>query len=161
MSAYDEMVSALVAQRVPRDKAEARARELCADAPPPPDLVRDAAILEKEEQAYILKLARAYGFKARSNSQARASKVAVGIGDLILMHRRRGLALWWETKRQVGGKLSPDQLDFEDDCRVCGWTYRSGDRFDFARYLVNLALAEEGDGPCGIIPTPTRQEARR
>lgn len=117
-------------------------------------IVRDASILEKEEQAFVANMARAYGFKVRSTSQYRPSKVATGIGDLILVHRARGIGLWWETKRQVGGVQSEDQAEFESDCRLVGWTYRLGDRYDFARYLLNLGLAEPGAGTCGIVPVP-------
>lgn len=113
---------------------------------------RDARILEREEQAFIAKMARAYGFEVRSTSQYRPSKVATGIADMILVHRARGIGLWWETKRQVGGVQSEDQAEFESDCRLVGWTYRLGDRFDFARYLLNLGLAEEGAGTCGVVP---------
>lgn len=113
---------------------------------------RDARILERAEQEAIAEMARGYGFKVRSLSQYRPSKVAVGIGDLILVHRARGIGLWWETKRQVGGVQSDDQKEFEADCRLVGWTYRLGDRFDFARYLLNLGLAEPGPGTCGIVP---------
>lgn len=113
---------------------------------------RDARILERQEQEAIATMARGYGFKVRNLSQYRPSKVAVGIGDLILVHRARGIGLWWETKRQVGGVQSDDQKEFESDCRLVGWTYRMGDRFDFARYLLNLGLAEPGPGTCGIVP---------
>lgn len=112
---------------------------------------RDARILEREEQAYIAKFAKGFGFTVRSTSQYRPSKVAEGLPDLILVHRARGIGLFWETKRQVGGKQSPEQAEFEADCRLVGWTYRMGDRFDFARYLLNLGLAEPGAGPCGVV----------
>lgn len=122
-------------------------------------IIRDASILEREEQAFVAKMARAYGFKVRSLSQYRPSKVSTGIADLILVHPtyyRGAFGLWWETKRQVGGVQSEDQKEFESDCRLAGWTYRIGDRFDFARYLLNLGLAEPGPGTCGIVPAPKR-----
>lgn len=112
---------------------------------------RDARILERDEQAYIANFARGFGFTVRNMSQYRPSKVATGIGDMILVHRAKGIGLWWETKRQVGGEQSDDQREFEADCRLVGWTYRMGDRYDFARYLLNLGLAEPGAGPCGVV----------
>lgn len=115
-------------------------------------LVRDPNIDEDEEQIEVAKMFRAYGAVVRSTSQKRRSKIALGIADLIVMFPARGFALWWETKRQVGGEQRPDQRQFEDDCRASGWTYRLGDRYDVARYLLNLGLAEEGDGPLGIVP---------
>lgn len=113
---------------------------------------RDPNIDEDEEQEKVVELFRAYGAVVRSTSQKRPSKIALGLADLIVMFPTRGFALWWETKRQVGGEQRPDQRQFEDDCRASGWTYRLGDRYDVARYLLNLGLAEEGDGPLGIVP---------
>ncbi len=153
MSAFDEMVSQLEHRGFPRATAEAEVRTQYPElAPPPADAEKDESIREAEEQRAIAKQFRAYGFKVRNLSQPRATKQAPGIGDLIVMHTARGVALWWESKRQVGGKLSPDQVEFEADCRACSWTYRSGDRYDAARYLVNLGMAEGGEGPNGIVP---------
>lgn len=114
--------------------------------------LRDPNIDEDEEQLKVTELFRAYGAVVLNTSQKRPSKVAPGIADLIVMFTARGFALWWEVKRQVGGEQRPDQAKFEEHCRASGWTYRLGDRFDVARYLVNLGLAEEGGGPLGIIP---------
>ncbi len=130
-------------------------KTIAVDGRPEPigGFVRDPNIDEDEEQAEIADLFRAYGATVRSTSQKRRSRIALGIADLIVMFPARGFSLWWETKRQVGGVQLPDQVEFENDCRSSGWTYRLGDRYDVARYLVNLGLAEEGDGPLGITPT--------
>lgn len=161
MSDFDAMVNMLVSKGFPRSTAEAEVRAQYSElAPPPADVVKDESILEKKEQQAIIDQFRAYGFKVRNISQPRATKQAPGIGDLIVMHIARGIALWWEVKRQVGGRLSPDQVEFEDDCRACGWTYRSGDRYDAARYLVNLGMAEGGDGPNGITPVRPYSESK-
>jgi hypothetical protein len=114
--------------------------------------IRDPNIDEDEEQVEVETMFRAYGAVVYRTSQKRPSKVSRGIADLIVMFPTRGFSLWWETKRQVGGKQRPDQVQFERDCRAGGWTYRLGDRYDVARYLLNLGLAEEGDGPLGIVP---------
>lgn len=114
--------------------------------------VRDPNIDEDEEQVEVEKIFRAYGAVVYRTSQKRPSKVSRGIADLIVMFPARGFSLWWETKRQVGGHQRPDQAQFEKDCRAGGWTYRMGDRYDVARYLLNLGLAEEGAGPLGIVP---------
>lgn len=161
-SEFDVLVSAIMARtNVDRQRAievaKANRPDLASQAAAAEaKIVRDASILEKAEQNEVAKMARAYGFEVRNMSQARPSKVSTGIGDLILVHRRRGIGLWWETKRQVGGVQSPEQQEFEADCRLVGWTYRLGDRFDFARYLLNLGLAEPGAGTCGIVPASTR-----
>lgn len=152
---FDSLVDSIIrTTRVSRDKA------IAAAALNRPDLVpafqaqveRDARVLEKAEQAEVSKLAGGFGFTVRSNSQYRPAKVSPGIPDLILIHRARGIGLFWETKRQVGGSQSTSQQEFESDCRLVGWTYRMGDRYDFVRYLLNLGLAEEGAGPYGVVP---------
>lgn len=155
---FDELVGQIMrATNVSRERAIEVARmnrpELAAEAGRAmAKIVLDARILERKEQAEIAKMARAYGFKVRNLSQYRPSKVSTGIADLILIHEARGIGLWWETKRQVGGEQSEDQREFESDCRLVGWTYRIGHRYDFARYLLNLGLAEPGAGTCGIVP---------
>lgn len=174
MSAFEEKVAAVMrAASCPRESAIAAVRlnfpglETQGDVPrvtpnsvsvddrPDPigGFTRDPNVDEDVEQLEVIDLLRAYGAVVRSTSQKRRSKLAVGIADLIVMFPTRGFALWWETKRQVGGEQRPDQVQFEADCRASGWTYRLGDRYDVARYLVNLGLAEGGDGPCGIVPT--------
>lgn len=178
---FDAMVAELRRKGVPLDKAQAAAREalgirapvaetprvtpnaINVDGRPDPlgGFVRNPNIDEDDEQLEVIDLFRAYGAVVRSTSQKRRSKLAIGIADLIVMFPTHGFALWWETKRQVGGEQRPDQAVFEADCRASGWTYRLGDRYDAARYLVNLGLAEGGDGPCGITPiarsTPSPQ----
>lgn len=126
----------------------------------PADLVEGPAIvdedasriLEGKEQREIYKLFRGYGFKVRNLSQARASKQAPGLGDAWIVHREFPIAFWWESKRQVGGELSPAQLEMQADCARCGVAYHHGDRYAAARLLVAVALAKPGDGPCGIVP---------
>lgn len=153
MSAYAAMVEQLVERRVPRDKAEARARELCSDAPPL-EIARDPLVLEKAEQHACYKLFRAYGFNVRNLSQARASRQGAGLGDAWVVHRVEPIAFWWETKRQVEGELSPAQVEMRDDCERCVIPYYSGDRYHAAELLVRLELAVAGDGPYGISPAP-------
>lgn len=152
---FDEAVTAVM-ERANCDRARAesivRANPHVAHPPAPQLLERDASVLEQKEQHEIYKLFRAYGFKVRNLSQARASKQAPGLGDAWMVHRDRPIAFWWESKRQVGGELSPAQIEMRDDCLRCDVDYRSGDRFAAAELLVSFGLAEPGDGPCGIIP---------
>lgn len=142
---YEEIVNSLVAQRVPRDKAEARARELCgAPAPDPAALAqaaRDAAVLEKTEQVEVRKRFVACGFDVYNLSQARAAKQTPGLPDLWFMHRALPIAVWWETKRQVGGVHSEAQRTFAADCDRCKVNYGTGDRYDAERWLVERGIA--------------------
>lgn len=138
---YDSIVRGLMELGVSREHAEARARREVG-MPAPIEQTRDEWILEKEEQTEVVKLFRSYGFNPRNLSQARASKQAPGICDLWVVHRTRPIAFWWETKRQVGGELSPAQIEFRDDCIRCHVGYGTGDRFAAAEHLVKLGLAE-------------------
>lgn len=158
MSAYDDMVTALVAQNVPRDKAEKRARELCADAPAPANEQRDENVLEKAEQAECYKLFRGYGCVVYNLSQARATKQTPGLGDAWIVVKNQPLAFWWDTKRQVGGKLSPAQEEFRDHCLRAGVRYHHGSRFDVVKLLLELGLAVRGAGQYGIERAYPSQE---
>jgi hypothetical protein len=107
---------------------------------------RDPKVLEKEEQTEIARMARAFGFKVDSTSQYRPAKVSGGFPDLWLVHTRLPIALWWEVKRQVGGRFSAEQLDFAANCARCGVGYGSGDRHAFAEKLIALGIAyRDGD----------------
>ncbi len=142
--AFDVIVQQLQDQfGMPRERAEAIARQQPdVVAPAPTDVVRDERILEKEEQREITKLFRAHGFTVRNLSQSRAAKQAPGIADLWVTHTTRPIAFWWESKRQVGGELSPDQIVFQEDCLRCHVGYGTGDRYAAAEYLVTLGIAE-------------------
>lgn len=143
---FDEAVSALQAcSGIDRGRAEAAVRATGQFSAPPvlvADPARDDSIAEKAEQAEVARLFRAHGFTVRSTSQARASKVAPGIADLFVTHTSRPIGFWWETKRQIGGKLSPAQVVFREDCERCGIPCQSGDRYDAAAYLAGLGIGE-------------------
>lgn len=114
---------------------------------PAPELsARDANVLEKTEQLEVRKRFVVCGFTVYSLSQARASKQTPGIADQLFVHRVLPIALWWETKRQVGGVYSTAQLEFKADMERCGITCRGGDRYDAERYLVETGWARIGVG---------------
>jgi hypothetical protein len=138
---FDAMVQSLRAQGVPLALAETTARRELRLPAPDPAAQRDANVLEKAEQAEVTKTYRAFGFDVYSTSQYRAAKVTPGIPDLWCVHRERPIAFWWETKRQVGGRLSPAQLLFQESCQRCDVGYGTGDRHAAAEHLVALGLA--------------------
>lgn len=113
---------------------------------------KDERVLEKAEQVEVRRLAIAYGFKVKNLSQYRPAKVSLGFPDLKLIHTRLPLMLWWETKKQVGGALSPAQEEFRDDCIRCGELHGYGDRYAFVEKLLELELAVRGAGQYGIEP---------
>lgn len=138
MKAVQDMTAAELLEEQRRREENRRLNrplDFVAEQPPAADEIKRANVLEKDEQWVITKMARAIGFTVRSTSQARASKVAPGIPDLILSHRDRQFFGFWETKRQVGGKLSTAQIEFAEDCHTAGVACGSGDRYAFANWL--------------------------
>lgn len=138
---FESIAGGLCRLGVPREVAEKEARRQLGIVIPTATEERNANILEKEEQSEVRKLFLAFGFKVRNLSQARASKQSPGLGDLWVVHRRAPIAFWWETKRQVGGELSPDQIEFAEDCIRCNVGYGTGDRFDAQKHLIALGVA--------------------
>lgn len=149
---FEAAVQQLVGSRFSRSAAEAQVRAQLPHLAPPPAPAKDEAVLEKAEQIEIRKLATAYGFNVWVLSQPRATKQTPGLADLWLTHRSAAIALWWETKRQVGGELSPPQVDFRDACLRTNTGYGTGDRYTFVEKLIALDLAVRGAGQYGIEP---------
>jgi hypothetical protein len=147
---------------ISRDAALRAARaHFGAKAPDSPaEIARDDKILEKAEQAAIVKLFRAYGLTVYNLSQARPSKQAPGLPDLWCMRARDkwgnfGAAFWWESKRQVGGERSAAQIAFGELSAATNVPrlYGFGDRYDAAKFLVTIGLAvEDRNGEYGIRP---------
>lgn len=149
---YQEIVDGLTRLGVPREAAEARAREI-APAPEAEPSERDDRILEKAEQLEVVKNFQRAGFKVYSLSQSRASKQSPGLFDLWCVNVKRGVALWWDVKRQVGGELSAEQGIFRGECIECQIWQGVGDRYEVARWLVHHGFARRGPG--GVLePAP-------
>jgi hypothetical protein len=142
------MTAALVAAGVPIAKAEAAVRRELGlpDAASPESPARDYRVLEKEEQREVVKRFTVCRFKGYWLSQARVTKQTPGLPDLWLLHRERPIALWWETKRQVGGRTLTAQLEFAELCQRCGITVGTGDRYDAEHWLITQGLAESIGG---------------
>jgi len=68
--------------------------------------------LEKEVQRAVVKLCRSVGCIVKSTSQARASKVALGLPDLLVFCPNQSAFFFFEVKRP-GGKQSAEQAAFE------------------------------------------------
>lgn len=129
-----------------RAKAEAVARQNGHQPPAPPAEDRNASILEKQEQAYVVRLFREFGFDVWSLSQPRASKQTPGLPDLLVTNSELRLATFWETKRQVGGRFSEHQRRFAASCAATELPYASGDRRDAQRWLIQRGLARVLNG---------------
>jgi hypothetical protein len=141
-SEFDDVVARIMLQLgCDRTKAEAAARLNGYKPAVEIDNTRDDTVLEKEEQAYISRLFREFGLNVRNLSQARKTKQAPGLPDLWCMHRELPIAFWWETKRQIGGRLSDAQVEFKSDCERCHVGYGTGDRHAARNHLIKLGLA--------------------
>lgn len=149
MSALDfETMVARIMLATQVDRARAEQVAIANGArPPAPDpaaarqAARDAAVREKDEQREVWKRFVACGFAGYWLSQARETKQTPGLADLWFMHRDRALALWWETKRQRGGRHSDAQREFAELCARTATRYGTGDRYDAERWLVEHGLA--------------------
>lgn len=102
---------------------EKRDRDLAAR-----ELEVDPDAIEKDEQREVVKMYRAHSCTVRNLSQARKTKQAPGLPDLFVVHRGKSRAWWHETKRPVGGRYSPAQIEFRDDMQACGVDWVGGDR---------------------------------
>lgn len=150
---FESAVRELVGMGFDRAVAEAQVRgQMRIDAPPAASLSLGASADEKREQAEVVKLFRAYGGKVYSLSQARASKQTPGLPDLWVVFNGIRRAFWFETKRQVGGRLSDAQREFGIECTTAGVSWYVGDRRTAAEILIDCDLARPGNGPCGIVP---------
>jgi len=149
LTPFDVALAGMIAQGIPREKAAAALRANPAFAPAIAETRTDERrdlVLEKAEQLEVVKRFRVCGFAVYNLSQYRPSKVTPGIPDLWLMNPARRVGLFWECKRQVGGRFSPAQIEFATGCRDAGVLYGSGDRYDAERWLVEHRLAEIIDG---------------
>jgi hypothetical protein len=114
-----------------RGKAEAIIRQQAPHLAPPPnpgEAELRENVLEKQEQAEVVKILRAHGCVVYSLSQARASKQTPGLPDLWVFHPRAHAAFWFEVKRSVGGMQSGAQAEFQSLCFGSGVRYVLGDR---------------------------------
>ena len=66
---------------------------------------------EKEVQRAVVDFYRSIGCAVKSTSQARRSKVALGLPDLLVFWPSRG-AFWFHEVKRAGGTLSEDQERF-------------------------------------------------
>lgn len=158
LSEFDTLVTDLMARTgCARARAETIIRQQVPHAAPAVadhDAEAAARILEKQEQVEVRKLLIAYGFKVYNLSQARATKQTPGLPDLWCVHKREPIAFWFETKRQVGGQLSPAQVDFQAECLRCDVKHFVGHRHNVVELLLSLGLAERCAGSAyGIEPT--------
>src|ERR1041385_104771 len=81
----------------------------------------------------------ALGFTCWHLSQNRASRQTPGWPDMLFTHPGKGLAVYYEAKRQ-GGKQSPAQQEFQRHIEAAGGQYVTGTAQVLADWCVQKAL---------------------
>lgn len=99
--------------------------------------------LEKEIQAQVMKLYRAFGCVVYNLSQARASKQSPGLPDLYVVHRGIHQAWWHETKTPFG-KQSVAQKYFGEIHTKTPIRYVLGGVRAAEEQMITLAIAVRG-----------------
>ena len=97
--------------------------------------------LERDVQRRVVALLKSAGFTVYSLSQGYrpggrghgTTRQTKGLPDLYAMSPR--LFLWVEVKR-LGGKQTPEQVEFEADCRACGIPYVLGGYREVLEWLI-------------------------
>lgn len=104
-------------------------------------------VLEKKEQHEIVKRLRVVRCDVWPTSSNKRAKIRPGFPDIWFFGPPgSNLAGWWESKRQVGGRLSEAQVDFQKRCKDSGTIHGYGDRYDAERFLIARGLAYYGPG---------------
>lgn len=92
---------------------------------------------EKVVQRQVVAFYRQLGCVVKSTSQARRSKVALGLPDLLVFWPGRG-AFWFHEVKREGGKLSKEQVDFQALCRACSEDFIVGGLNEAAAQVARI-----------------------
>ncbi len=97
---------------------------------------------EKDVQTRVARFYASCGCHVYSTSQYRASRMAIGIPDLYVVHPRIG-GFWHEVKRP-GGKQSDGQHLFQVEVEAAGVGYVLGGIDEAQAFLTARGLLLEG-----------------
>ena len=96
---------------------------------------------EKQVVAWVYSLYRSVGCCVYSTQQTRASRQALGLPDLYVVHPA---GAWWHEVKRPGGKQSPVQVAFQHTVERAGVVYVLGG-VDAARaQLARLGIILDG-----------------
>jgi len=98
-------------------------------------VLRLPATLEKDHEHKGDQLMGRYGFTVIRLSQPRASMITPGVPDRRYYSTARGIAFWWEAKRE-DGKQSRAQRDFQKLCDATGDVYFCGTFDELAKWFA-------------------------
>lgn len=108
---------------------------------------------EAAEERSIVSAARTLGFAVFSFAQGyrpdHSTRQTKGIPDLYLVHPKRGLRLWWETKAP-GRTRTDSQERFAGIVSEAGGEVRWGDFEDFLDQLEEMGFPLEGRAMGGV-----------
>lgn len=104
------------------------------------------------------RLMAALGFTIWRLSQARPTRQSLGLPDRKYCDRERGVACWWEAKRETGRGhgQSPAQRDFQLDVEACGEFYVVGALDALEGWCIAQRIATRL--PCGALNGVRRSE---
>jgi hypothetical protein len=134
-------------------RRELRRREGKPLAPEPVELQQREneidARREKEIQAEIVKLYRAFGCRVYNLSQARATKQTPGLPDMWVVSMDSGLArasklAWWHEVKTPKGEQSEAQREFQIECKLCYVGYVVGGVQAAEAQLLTFGIAVRG-----------------
>lgn len=115
---------------------------------------------EKDEERDGDRVMVLYGFAPWRLSQPRATKQTPGLPDRLYTDETRGVAVWWEAKRE-GGRQRPAQRAFQRAVEACGDVYLLGP----ATVLIDWIKDQQRRGwPAARVqdpPPPTAATRRR
>lgn len=97
---------------------------------------------EINEQREVVKVFHRFGCRCESTSQARQSKVALGISDLWVWLLPIASAGWFEVKSGTDWRFSNPQLEWAERCLTTNTPYGCGDRFAAEVFCRALGLKE-------------------
>ena len=104
--------------------------------------------LERQIQVDVVNLYKAFGCQVWSHSELRKTKATPGYPDLTLLHPRRGLYFYHETKTPTG-TLEPAQVTFRSVAAACGLTVVAGGVTAAEEFLISCSIAEHA--PSGSL----------
>src|SRR5262245_18967467 len=96
---------------------------------------------EQREETLGDRLMAAIGFDAIRFSQPRNTMQTAGIPDRRYYCPSERLAVWWEAKREKGGRQSPAQRWFQKLVTACGEEYVVGPLEALENWLIEKELA--------------------
>lgn len=149
---FDEIVLGMIAQGIPKERAEQAARRELGMTGPIAGAELETDALEDKHVNAGKDLVRALGGFVYSSVQKRRAKVTPGQPDTLIFFPRHRLMLWWEAKASWG-RQSSAQRDFQELVEACGGHYVLGTYEQLEAWIIAHAIGrKEADGTWTPLP---------